>query len=105
MNLKSIICLALCVVLPCVNCYRILGVFPHPAKSHYIVGDALMKGLAAKGHDVTMVSPHKQTKFIRNYRSIHLEKTLPEASKGMIGPNHIFWKSIGENLSCILLFV
>lgn len=47
-----------------------------------IVGDALMRGLAAKGHDVTMVSPHKQTKFIRNYRSIHLEKTLSDARKG-----------------------
>lgn len=36
---------------------KILGVFPFPAPSHYMLGSTLMKGLAEAGHDVTMVSP------------------------------------------------
>jgi hypothetical protein len=36
---------------------RILGVFPAPVPSHYILGNTLLKGLAEKGHDVTMISP------------------------------------------------
>ncbi|XP_044254651.1 UDP-glycosyltransferase UGT5-like isoform X1 [Tribolium madens] len=39
--------------------YRILGLFPHPAKSHVNVFYPLMKGLALKGHDVTFVSHYK----------------------------------------------
>ncbi|KAJ8954694.1 hypothetical protein NQ318_011387 [Aromia moschata] len=43
------------------QCARILGVFPFPVKSHYILGNALMRGLAEAGHDVTMISPFEDT--------------------------------------------
>lgn len=33
---------------------KILGVFPTSSKSHYIVGSALMKALANKGHEVIL---------------------------------------------------
>lgn len=33
--------------------YNILGVFHTGGKSHYIVGSALMKGLAEAGHNVS----------------------------------------------------
>ena len=36
---------------------KILGIFPVPAPSHYILGSSLMRGLAEKGHDVTFISP------------------------------------------------
>lgn len=78
-----VILFALGAVVSSVCSYRILGIFPHAAKSHYIVGDALMKGLAAKGHDVTMISPHKQSKPIKNYRSIHLEKSMVDSKQGI----------------------
>jgi hypothetical protein len=35
---------------------KILGVFPVPGRSHYILGSTLLKALAEKGHDVTMIS-------------------------------------------------
>lgn len=85
----SAVFVALCAVITSVNSYRILGVFPHPAKSHYIVGDALMRGLAEKGHYVTMISPHKQNKPIKNYRSIHLEHSLSDAAKEVEAGNFI----------------
>ncbi|CAH1381348.1 unnamed protein product [Tenebrio molitor] len=40
-----------------VHSARILGVFPGPIPSHYFLSNSLMKGLAEKGHDVTMISP------------------------------------------------
>jgi hypothetical protein len=44
-------------ILDAAHSARILGVFPAPVPSHYILSNTLMKGLAEKGHDVTMVSP------------------------------------------------
>ncbi|KAJ8928781.1 hypothetical protein NQ314_018639 [Rhamnusium bicolor] len=41
---------------PNVKCSRILVVFPMPAPSHYILGNALARGLAEAGHDITMHS-------------------------------------------------
>lgn len=82
MHLKSAILSTLCVALSSVSCYRILGVFPNPAKSHYIVGDALMKGLAAKGHDVTMISAYQQIEPVKNFRAIHLEQSRSDAVSG-----------------------
>lgn len=85
MRTVNIIIVALCAVILSenVNAYRILAIFPHVSRSHYIVGESLMKGLAAKGHEVTMISPYKQSKPIKNYRDIHLEHTVSDAKKGI----------------------
>lgn len=50
--------------------YRILGIFPTFSKSHYITGGALMRGLAAAGHEVSVISPFPQDIPIPNYRDI-----------------------------------
>lgn len=50
--------------------YKILGIFHTFSKSHYIAGGALMKGLAAKGHDVTVISAYPQDKPLKNYHDI-----------------------------------
>lgn len=55
--------------------YRILGIFPTTSPSHYYVGRALMKGLAADGHEVTIVSPFKEKNPIPNYNEVYLEGT------------------------------
>ncbi|CAG9767342.1 unnamed protein product [Ceutorhynchus assimilis] len=53
--------LGLCVALfvNCINCARILGVFPLPWGSHYILGTKLLRGLAEAGHDITMITPYR----------------------------------------------
>ncbi|XP_076249991.1 UDP-glucosyltransferase 2-like isoform X2 [Rhynchophorus ferrugineus] len=39
---------------------KILGIFPVPGRSHYILESTLMKALADSGHHVTIVSPFKE---------------------------------------------
>lgn len=56
--------------------YKILGLFPHPGKSHFDVFKPLLKELALKGHEVTVVSHFPLEKPIKNYVDINLsEKT------------------------------
>ncbi|XP_058795636.1 UDP-glucosyltransferase 2-like [Phymastichus coffea] len=50
--------------------YRILGVFPYSAKSQNIVFEALMKGLAKRGHQVDVISHYPQTEPVKNYNVI-----------------------------------
>lgn len=49
---------------------RILGMFPLHAKSHHMMFDALMKGLARRGHQVDVVSPFPQKKPYPNLTDI-----------------------------------
>lgn len=58
-----------------VNCYKILGIFPSMSKSHFVVGNALMRGLAKAGHNVTVISPYSQRAetLSQNYRNITVE--------------------------------
>lgn len=63
-----------------VDSYRILMVFPHISPSHYNIGKGLMKGLVADGHNVTMMSPFKQSK-IGNFTEIHLDGIIEEYAK------------------------
>ncbi len=59
-----------------------MGVFPCPSRSHYAVGHALMKGLAADGHEITIVSPFSQKKPIENYTEILLEHSWAGYKRG-----------------------
>lgn len=53
--------------------YKILGLFPHPAKSHFEIFRPLVEALAEKGHNVTVVSPFPRKQPLKNYRDISLE--------------------------------
>lgn len=41
-----------------------------------------MKGLAADGHDVTMISPFKEKNPIPNYNEVYLDGIYDDAAKG-----------------------
>jgi glucuronosyltransferase len=56
---------------------RILGIFPHVAKSHFVMSEALMKGLAATGHKVVVISHFPQETPIPNYTDISLVGSMP----------------------------
>lgn len=64
-----------------VESFKILGIFPTNFKSHIILGSALMKELAAAGHNVTVMSAFPDSKPIPNYRLIHVNG-IEEALKG-----------------------
>lgn len=56
---------------------RILGIFPYPIKSHQAMSEELMKGLAAKGHQVHVYSHFPLKKKIPNYTDFSLEGSVP----------------------------
>lgn len=61
--------------------YKILGVFPLGATSHYVVGEATLKALAEAGHDVTMISVMKTKNPVEKYREI----IIPDSLKIILG--------------------
>lgn len=68
------ILLAICVAEPA----KILGIFPIPHTDHFTLGFRLMKELADRGHEVTMVSPFPQKTNIANYTAITVESTMSD---------------------------
>ncbi|KAK5642859.1 hypothetical protein RI129_009026 [Pyrocoelia pectoralis] len=63
-----------------VNSARILGVFPYPAYSHYQLGDKILKELARRNHNVTVISPYPESKPVNNFKQILLTNTIAEAN-------------------------
>jgi glucuronosyltransferase len=55
--------------------FRILGVFPHPAISHFRAFQPLLVELAALGHDVVVVSHFPDTNAPDNYRDLVLDQS------------------------------
>ncbi|KAJ8932273.1 hypothetical protein NQ318_005625 [Aromia moschata] len=61
---------------PSMRSYNILGVFPHPGKSHVDVFLPLMRGLANKGHNVTVISCFSLKDRPSNYKEVGLDQAL-----------------------------
>ncbi|KAK5642054.1 hypothetical protein RI129_008221 [Pyrocoelia pectoralis] len=66
----------LCTFICLTNGARILGVFQMPSYSHYQLGDRILKELAARGHEVTIISPFEEKEKIKNVRKIVIENVL-----------------------------
>ncbi|CAO1424233.1 unnamed protein product [Diamesa tonsa] len=54
------------------NAYKILGVFPLYGKSHFTLGNAVMKSLIDDGHEITMISAFPSKIPQHNYRDISI---------------------------------
>lgn len=54
--------------------YRILGLFPHPAISHFRAFQPLLIELAALGHEVVVVSHFPDKNAPGNYRDLVLDQ-------------------------------
>lgn len=57
---------------------RILGVFPFAPYSHYALGSSLMKALAEKGHDVTIITAHREKNPPKNYREVYVDGVVAQ---------------------------
>lgn len=55
---------------------RILGVFPSPGYSQFILAERLMTELANRGHEVTVISPFLPKEQPKNYKNVTVEKML-----------------------------
>ncbi|XP_038214478.1 UDP-glycosyltransferase UGT5-like [Zerene cesonia] len=53
---------------------RILGIFPHPGKSHQMVFDPLLRELAERGHDLTVATFFPIENRPSNYREVNLQQ-------------------------------
>lgn len=72
---KAYKALAVCTVLSLyfaepVAAIRILGLFPHPAISHFRFFQPILRGLADAGHDVTVVGLFKHENPPPNYHDV-----------------------------------
>ncbi|XP_063921668.1 UDP-glycosyltransferase UGT5-like [Zophobas morio] len=70
------------------SCAKILGVFTSPGPSHYILGSTLMKALAEKGHDVTLISSFgekKPPKTKGTYRDIVVTEIMKKMNELIAG--------------------
>ncbi|KAH8406697.1 hypothetical protein KR222_003779, partial [Zaprionus bogoriensis] len=89
-NKTSLFGLLVLGLLSTVAAYNYLLVLPTGARSHYNVGSALAKGLAAAGHQVTLVSAFPLKKPIKNINDV----PVPEILKSMGGDiNNLLKKS------------
>ncbi|XP_017761425.1 PREDICTED: UDP-glucuronosyltransferase 2C1-like [Eufriesea mexicana] len=59
------------------NGARILSLFPHQAKSHYVVFEPLLKKLSEKGHQVVSVTHFPQKKPLANFTDVNITNSLP----------------------------
>lgn len=59
--------------------YKILALLPFTAKSHFVMEEALMKGLAARGHQVFVVNHYPQAHSVPNYTDISLVGSMRNA--------------------------
>lgn len=80
--------------------YRILCAFPVPAKSHFMMFEALMKGLARKGHQVDVISPFPQKKSYPNYTDIVV---LPVEAHRVV--NNVTYDSIGMSTLTMVHYI
>lgn len=72
-----IICLITAAILDEYNAYRILGIFPLQSRSHEMMFESLMKGLAKRGHQVDVVTHFPVKNPPKNYNVIvNLSGTL-----------------------------
>lgn len=75
---KLFLCLtALCTItfIDSTDSLKILGLFPHPGLSHFHFFHPIMRGLAEKGHDVTVISHFSDNNAPQNYKDVPLPKT------------------------------
>lgn len=55
--------------------HRILGLFPHPAISHFRAFQPLLRELAEKGHEVVVVSHFPEKNAPESYRDFVLDQS------------------------------
>lgn len=58
--------------LTCIEGAKILGIFPIPSYSHYQMGDRILKELARKEHEVTVITPYTEKIPVKNFKTVVL---------------------------------
>ncbi|XP_050521168.1 UDP-glucosyltransferase 2-like [Daktulosphaira vitifoliae] len=80
MKLFNLLFLIFVNVLSSTHGANILGVFPINGRSHWVVYESLMKALAARGHNVTVITSFPQKSPIANYTDIDVSTAFPSVT-------------------------
>lgn len=75
-NVLLLITICLVLILTKVQCAKILIVYHVPSKSHCILGETFARGLSAKGHNVTFISPFKLKRNYENVKHVLLDGVM-----------------------------
>jgi glucuronosyltransferase len=84
-----------------VTCSRILALFPHVGKSHHEVYAPYLKKLAARGHEVVVVSHFPQENPLSNMTDISIKGSVPIASMQVLSFSQV--ESAGSILNAVML--
>jgi glucuronosyltransferase len=84
-----------------VACSRILAFFPHVGKSHHDVYAPYLRHLAARGHEVTVVSHFPQENSLPNITHISIKGSVLMPSTEVISFKEV--ESVGSILNAIML--
>lgn len=89
MNFLSVLFLLSLYLSNLVDSAKILSIFHTPSKSHWILGQNLLKNLANAGHEITVISPFPLKNPPKNYRDISTVEILdvykPQMDQFMFG--------------------
>ncbi|XP_044755160.1 UDP-glycosyltransferase UGT5-like [Coccinella septempunctata] len=80
MKIVGVLCAFVFIIVTGAECAKILGVFHVAGKSHYMACSTVMKILAERGHDVTIVALFKEKNPPKNYRQIVIDGLYEKAS-------------------------
>uniref|UniRef100_A0A182QRT7 UDP-glycosyltransferases domain-containing protein n=1 Tax=Anopheles farauti TaxID=69004 RepID=A0A182QRT7_9DIPT len=81
-KLTTVVCATLVLVAQCASGANILCLMGVPSPSHHIWNRALVEALAARGHNLTVVSPDVERKPTPNVTYIQLEETYNTIHEG-----------------------
>lgn len=59
-------------IINCIRALNILGIYPYPGKSHFLVFRVYLQELARRGHNVTVISHFPEREPLPNYYDISL---------------------------------
>ena len=76
---------------------KILGLMPIPSPSHHIWNRALMIALAARGHQVTVLSPDPEKQPIANHTDIVIEKAYDKIAESEYNYESMSTLTVFEN--------
>lgn len=79
MNFAGLLLVAFAGALSAADGANILGVFPINGRSHWVVYESLLKALAARGHNVTVITSFPQKTPVANFTDIDVSKQFPSA--------------------------
>lgn len=69
--------LAICLCFQICNGFNILALFHHPGQSHFAFFEPLLRGLAEKGHNVTVLGYFPLKDPPQNYHDVVMETNIP----------------------------